>query len=107
MRQRNTYSKSFKTQIMQECQQPGVSIAGVALSHGINANVVRRWISVDRNTVSQHLPAFIPLKLEPTTQASPETPISIDVPCGKGKLTVRWPNRDPHGCAQFVRELTR
>lgn len=107
MRKRHTYSKSFKAQVVQECQQPGVSVAGIALSHGINANVVRRWIPAYRNAAPKNLPAFIPLKLEPKTQTSPETSISIDVPCGQGKLTVRWPKSDPDGCARFVRELTR
>ena len=42
MRQRSSYSKSFKTQVVQECLQPGISIASVALRHGINANLVRK-----------------------------------------------------------------
>ncbi|MFG0459345.1 transposase [Pseudomonas sp. yb_1] len=33
---RRTYSKSFKAQIIQECAQPGASIANVALSHSLN-----------------------------------------------------------------------
>jgi len=44
MRQRKSYPKSFKTQVVQECEQPGVSVAAIAMRHGINANVVRRWI---------------------------------------------------------------
>ncbi|MDE1557443.1 transposase, partial [Comamonas aquatica] len=28
---------------MAECAQPGASVASVALSHGINANVVHKW----------------------------------------------------------------
>ena len=31
MRQRTSYSKPFKAQVVQECLQPGVSIASVAL----------------------------------------------------------------------------
>ena len=39
MRQRTSYPKPFKAQIVQECLQPGVSMASVALRHGINANL--------------------------------------------------------------------
>lgn len=46
MRERKSYSKSFKAQVVQECQQPGVSVAAIAMSHGINANVVRRWLHI-------------------------------------------------------------
>ncbi|WKV98441.1 transposase [Pseudomonas sp. H22_DOA] len=38
MRQRSSYPKSFKAQVVQECPQPSATISGVAISHGINAN---------------------------------------------------------------------
>ncbi|UUZ66389.1 transposase (plasmid) [Polaromonas sp. P1-6] len=41
---RRFYSAELKTQVMQECRQGGASVAGVALSHGINANIVHRWL---------------------------------------------------------------
>ncbi|MBW1245501.1 transposase [Pseudomonas tolaasii] len=44
MRQRKSYPKSFKSQVVKECQQPGVSVAAIAMSYGINVNVVRRWL---------------------------------------------------------------
>ncbi|WP_462402797.1 transposase [Pseudomonas sp. Marseille-QA0332] len=34
------YPKPFKAQVVQECLQPGASISSVAISHGINANVI-------------------------------------------------------------------
>ena len=42
MRQRKSYPKSFKIQVVQECEQPDVSVAAIAMRHGINANVVRK-----------------------------------------------------------------
>jgi len=42
--QRRSYPKSFKAQVVEECTQPGASVAGVALSHGLNANLVHKWI---------------------------------------------------------------
>ncbi|WP_338126466.1 transposase, partial [Pseudomonas luteola] len=33
--QRRSYPKSFKAQVVDECTQPGASVAGVALSHGL------------------------------------------------------------------------
>ncbi|WP_224790301.1 transposase [Pseudomonas fluorescens] len=32
---RRSYSKSFKAQVIQECAQPGASIASIALSHSL------------------------------------------------------------------------
>src|SRR5688572_3591464 len=41
---RRTYSREYKLEVVEACSAPGVSVAGVALSHRINANLVRRWI---------------------------------------------------------------
>ncbi|MBL8437923.1 MAG: transposase, partial [Zoogloeaceae bacterium] len=34
-RRRRTYSPEFKREIVAACRQPGASVAGVALSHGV------------------------------------------------------------------------
>ncbi|MGH8388408.1 MAG: transposase [Pseudomonas sp.] len=57
MRQRTSYPKPFKAQVVQECLQPGVSMASVALRHGINANLVRKWIPAYRDCQEPALPA--------------------------------------------------
>ncbi|EPH9907986.1 transposase [Pseudomonas aeruginosa] len=49
MRQRSSYPKSFKAQVVQKCLQAGASISSVAISHGINANVIRKWMPLYRN----------------------------------------------------------
>lgn len=41
---RRVYSPRHKRAIVEQCLQPGVSVAGIALAHGINANLVRKWI---------------------------------------------------------------
>ena len=40
---RRRYGADLKQQILAECAEPGASAAGIALSHGINANVVHKW----------------------------------------------------------------
>jgi transposase-like protein len=39
-----TYTREFKAELVAACQQPGVSIAGLGSSHGMNANVLHRWL---------------------------------------------------------------
>ncbi len=39
MRQRKSYPKSFKTQVVQECEQPGVSVASTMTDSFIRALV--------------------------------------------------------------------
>ena len=44
-RRRRHHSVFFKAEAVGECQQPGVSIAAVALARGLNANLLRRWVN--------------------------------------------------------------
>lgn len=50
-------------------------------------------------------PRYPPMKLESRTQPAQQMPVSIEVPFGPQKLTVKWPSSDPDGCARFIREL--
>ena len=43
-KKRRTYSAEFKQQIVQACKVQGVSIASVALQHGLNINLVSKRI---------------------------------------------------------------
>ena len=103
MRQRSSYPKSFKAQVVQECLQPGASISSVAISHGINANVIRKWLPLYRDQPPATVPAFIPVKVSPKKQA--ESSVIIELPFGEQTITVKWPTADPDGCARFVRGL--
>ncbi|MBI0395866.1 transposase [Acinetobacter bereziniae] len=40
-KKRRTYSKEFKLSVVNACKDPNASIA---LKHGLNANLVSRWI---------------------------------------------------------------
>ena len=41
---RRTYPRQFKREVVAQCLAPGASVSAVALSHGINANVIRKWL---------------------------------------------------------------
>lgn len=40
---RCTYSAEAKRALARLCSQPGVSVARLALTHGVNANLLRKW----------------------------------------------------------------
>jgi transposase len=78
---RRRYGAEFRAQVLAECDAPGASVAQVAMTHGINANVVHRWRQLAREAVCAKpaaLPAaapsgFVPVVLG-TALASPSTP---------------------------------
>ena len=41
---RSVYDKAAKRELVRRCLQRGVSLARTALDHGINANLLRRWV---------------------------------------------------------------
>jgi len=41
---RSCYDREAKRELIEASLQPGVSVAGMALRHGINANLLRTWI---------------------------------------------------------------
>lgn len=43
MGERRRYSKEFRRQVVQETLAPGASVAGVALRHRLNTNLVFTW----------------------------------------------------------------
>ncbi|WP_414705666.1 transposase [Pseudomonas sp.] len=66
MRQRSSYSKPFKAQVVQECLQPGATVSSVAISHSINACVIRKWMPLYQDSpAAASLQTFIPLKAAP------------------------------------------
>lgn len=103
MRQRSSYPKPFKAQVVRECLQPGATISSVAISHGINANVIRKWLPIYREQLPVTLPPFVPLRAAPKRQ--PEVSAIIELPLGEQSITVKWPTSDPEGCARFIRGL--
>ncbi|QUN32890.1 transposase (plasmid) [Cupriavidus sp. KK10] len=45
---RREYSAEFKAMVPEQVRPAGASMAGGALSHGLNPNTVHRWMREDR-----------------------------------------------------------
>lgn len=73
-RTRRRHSEGFKAQVMAACRQPGVSVAAAALAHGLNANLVRRWIK--ENT--QRLPVPRRSMAHPIVEPQTVVPVTIE-----------------------------
>lgn len=41
---RRVHGAEFKTQVLAECHQPGASVAAITLAHGLNVNLLRKWL---------------------------------------------------------------
>lgn len=43
---RRKYDAAAKRELVEACLRPGVSVAGMALRYGLNANLLRKWIDI-------------------------------------------------------------
>lgn len=100
---RRTHAPEFKAQVIEACLQPGVSVAGVALANGLNANYLRRWVKEHREqsggrsingvvAVSRYMKptTLVPVTIEtPVTRESGE--IRIDLRRGTTVVQMAWP----------------
>lgn len=105
---RRFYSPELKLQVVGACAQPGASIAGVALQHGINANIVHRWLREhSQDTLVNRPQTFVPVTLnsaiEPAT-VQPTSDIRVEVKRANATIVVRWPLAGGAACAQWLRE---
>ena len=123
---RRRHSAQLKAMVLERCAAPGASVATVAMSHGLNANIVHGWRELERArerdiaaVVSAAMPAAVPAKPGPgmpqfvpvslTRPPSPPMPADIQIELRRGATAVKitWPIAVSGDCATWMRELLR
>lgn len=114
-RRRRRHSAAFRAEAVAACQQPGVSVAAVALARGLNANLLRRWVlQAERGTLLVPTPStapavestagFVPVRISSTATGAA---IRIEVRRGRNTVSVEWPASAARECALLLRELMK
>jgi transposase len=133
---RRRHSSELKAKVLAACTEPGASISGVALAHGLNANLVRKWrsgrgtkrgsMAITPATGAAATPALsglaaefvavempVPSKsatraaVDPTGTAPVAEPlIHVELRRGPLHLNVRWPSAAAEDCRAWLRELS-
>jgi transposase len=116
-RRQRRYSEQFKAEVVAAFRATGVSVAAVATEHGLNANLLRRWIEQAEGILPRRMPgrasevqplpapAFVPVALEQRSMRPAE--IRIEVHRGNQSVTVCWPVSEAAQCAAWLREWLR
>jgi len=110
-RRRRRHSAQFKAESVAACQQAGVSIAAVAMSRSLNANLLRRWVVEAERAESAPLAlrsprqTFVALPVQSTSGDS--TPIRVEVRRGALTVSVQWPRSAMHECGMWLREVLK
>ena len=116
---RRRYGTQFKAMVLAQCDEPGMSVVQVAMSHGINDNVVHRWRQLARQQQtaqratadaqpSVEQPAgFVPLALPAPDAPELKTEVRLDIKRGAVTVGIAWPEKALGELAGFVRELLK
>ena len=108
---RRRYSQEMKAQVLAECAVPGASVAKVAMSHGINANVVHGWRKLARGASEVAVASareFVPVALEDAeVPCAGERSIEVEVRRGAVTMKITWPLLAAGDFVAWTRELLR
>jgi len=118
---RRQHSAELKALVLQECAAPGASVAKVAMSHGVNANVVHGWRKLARERdgialpppssttlpaqTAASVPQFLPVSMAQTTSPPAPVDIQIELRRGAAAMKITWPIAAAAECAAWMREL--
>jgi transposase len=110
---RRKHSTELKAAVVEECGRPGASVAAIALTRGLNANLVHQWLrsaSSKPQTALIDKPRFVEMKL-PTLVGAPPAPVARDIRIelrrGATSISVAWPTEAAAQCAAWLGELLR
>ena len=121
---RRRHSAQLKALVLQQCAVPGASVAKVAMSHGLNANIVHGWRKLARERDAAGVvptpslaimpakpvagvPQFVPVSLTPTASPPPPADIQIELRRCATAVKITWPIAAAADCATWMRELLR
>jgi transposase len=110
-RTRRWHAPELKDQVINACKQPGASVAGVALAHGLNANLVRRWLKPGPGkqgtlTACAEPAAFVAVPMPNTSPPSTE-PIRLELRRGASSASLQWPASAATECGVWLCEWLR
>jgi transposase len=130
---RRRHSDELKARVLAACDEPGASISGVALAHGLNANLVRKWRSgrgarlagaaitpaASRPPLLGITPEFVAIEMPASAKAATRaaappmatapigtSSIQIELRRGPLHLNVRWPTAAAEDCRAWLSELS-
>lgn len=96
------YDPQAKRALVQACLEPDISLAGLALAHGVNANLLRKWVvqhqrqlACEAGVTARGASVFVPVKVgtqEPTSIGAPMRTPATAPPHPSSRLQARLPN---------------
>ena len=108
IRKRRQHAPEFKQTLVSLCR-PGTSVSAVALAHGVNANLLRRWIKqfpcVQPSPAITAPAKLVPVKVNLPVAATVSDAIEISIQKSNARISIRWPGSQAKACGQWLTDL--
>jgi len=105
-RHRRKHTIDFKTDLVTMCSQPGISVSAVAQAHGVNANLLRRWMKQypadGKAPLAPASSKLVPVQVEVTNTSPTGEEIHFDIQRGTTRIHIRWPLAGATACVQLL-----
>lgn len=88
------YTSVFKAWLVEQARVPGVSVSGLAVRHGVNANLLRHWMRLEHWSAPVPGPVLLPVTVTHPAPAPAPTPVadgSAPIEIVLGEAVVRVP----------------
>lgn len=88
------YDKAAKRELVRRVMEPGVSLAATALAHGLNANLLRKWVDLlggkvqRRRALAVPQTPLLPVKVETRVSASSVSEGYVEIAVRGGVIRV-------------------
>jgi transposase len=89
---RRRYDKQAKLELVQACLQPGISVARIAYEHGVNANLLRKWINLYQHQHGPSPPTSLPHERTSAPAFIPVVPVNAACAANRSRLHAKLPN---------------
>ena len=109
---RRKHTAELRSRVLAECARPGASVAAVAMAHGLNANLVRKWrlttagglVPSALAQVNRNSDEFVALELPAQGGAVFSGDIRMELRRGATTMSIHWPVHGAGACAAWLRE---
>jgi len=86
---RRWYTQRFKSEIVAQCLQPGASVSRISIEHGLNTNLVRKWVQRVR-AEGPDIPKLMPVIVSQSdaSVATRSSSIAIEIRVGSALIGI-------------------
>jgi transposase-like protein len=86
---RRWYTAQFKREVVAQCLRPGASVSRISIEHGLNTNLVRKWVAREQRESGAAV-ALLPVSIDQASvEPSPaDAGAAIEIRVGRAVIAI-------------------